>query len=211
MSLNSGLGNVNTTKNHSLLSPSCEKITAIRHQNQSDYWIVTKLYNSNAFHSYLLSATGINTIPEKSFNGTIVTVPTHTLGYLKSSPDGKKIACSNYRLGEVELFDFNNQTGRMSNPIKLTNFNSIDVYGVEFSPNSSLIYIAEVIATGTISQFDLTAGSATDINNSRYTVNTNVNYFGALQLAPNNKIYVTIENKVHLSVIENPNLVGVAC
>lgn len=99
----------------------------------------------------------------------------------------------------------------MSNPIKLTNFNSIDVYGVEFSPNSSLIYIAEVIATGTISQFDLTAGSATDINNSRYTVNTNVNYFGALQLAPNNKIYVTIENKVHLSVIENPNLVGVAC
>ena len=41
ISLDGGLGDINANKNIQLLVAStCEKITAIKHQNSSDFWVV---------------------------------------------------------------------------------------------------------------------------------------------------------------------------
>ena len=55
MSLNGGLGDV-TTKNTLLTPPpATEKLTAVRHCNGVDYWIITLPFNSNAFNVYLFT------------------------------------------------------------------------------------------------------------------------------------------------------------
>ena len=60
MNLNGGLGDVTATKNIPIVTPTSEKVTSITHQNGDDFWIVTHLFNSNTFHSYLLTSSGFN-------------------------------------------------------------------------------------------------------------------------------------------------------
>src|SRR6201988_2778618 len=112
MSLNGGLGDV-TTKNTLLTPPpTTEKLTAIQHCNGMDYWIITHSFNSNTFNVYLLTSTGINTTPIVSNVGTLQSgTDDETIGYLKASPNGKKLAMAvaNF-LDFVELFDFDNST-----------------------------------------------------------------------------------------------------
>jgi len=209
INLNSGLGDVNSSKNILLLSPSCEKVTAIRHQNKTDYWIIAKPFNSINFHSYLLSSSGLTISPIISPVGIKIENTVHTVGYLKASPEGTKVASVNYGQGEIEVFDFDNQSGLLSNSIKLISLNPTNAYGAEFSPNGKLLYISEI--PGSIFQFNLIAGSPLDINNSRIEISINPALYGAMQIAPDHKIYIAAEYNNQLSTIEKPNLIGAAC
>jgi len=57
MNLNGGNGDVAVGyKNVLLQSPVSEKITAARHANGTDIWIISHLWNSNQFVSYRISA-----------------------------------------------------------------------------------------------------------------------------------------------------------
>src|SRR5690606_30706515 len=120
---------------------------------------------------------------------------------LKASPDGTKIAVTNtIHYQSVELFDFDNTSGELSNEIFLFHghsFSSCDAfgyYGIEFSPNGNLLYVSNVTCP-LIYQFDLTApdisGSAVEITVPSFWVD----FKGALQLGPDNKIYVSIYEK----------------
>ncbi|MDB4710318.1 gliding motility-associated C-terminal domain-containing protein [Flavobacteriales bacterium] len=213
MSLQSGLGDINSNKNIPVVTPICEKVTAIRHQNNIDYWIVTHLYNSNTFHSYLLTSAGLNAIPIASNIGTNITGNTYyTLGYLKGSMDGSRIAIANKFMDNVELFDFDNSTGLLSNTITFNNFTSPGAYGIEFSPNNNLLYVSESSSgISNIYQYDLQAGSPTAIINSRTTIGSHSGWGGAIQLAPDNKIYHARLYESSLGVINNPNSTGVSC
>jgi hypothetical protein len=59
----------------------------------------------------------------------------NTIGYLKFSPDGTKLAQAVYGNNYFELFDFDKSTGEVSNPLLLTSYNlaTYGAYGVEFS------------------------------------------------------------------------------
>jgi len=59
MTLDGGFGNVTTPNNTQLFANACEKVTAILHQNGSDFWIVSPPDNSGTYHSYLLTSLGI--------------------------------------------------------------------------------------------------------------------------------------------------------
>jgi gliding motility-associated-like protein len=208
MNLQGGLGDVTAIKNVALVGPTCEKITAIRSQNGQGFWIVTKLYNSNAFHSYLLTATGVNTTPVVSNIGATITTTNSTIGYLKASPNGSWVAAANWDLNSVDLMSFNNSTGVLSNLITLSNFTQGRPYGVEFSPNSNLLYVGEAAtSTNNIYQYNLLAGNQIAINASRITLGTTPQG-GALQLAPDKKIYYATFASNALGTIDNPNIVG---
>jgi gliding motility-associated-like protein len=89
------------------------------------------------------------------------------------------------------------------------------VYGVEFSPDGTKLY-GEMIVQARIYQFDLTQITASAILASAVLVGTCSNYIGALQLGPDNKIYVARDINSSLGydsigVINNPNLLGLAC
>jgi hypothetical protein len=73
MILQGGLGGINSNKNINIVNPTCEKVTIIKHCNNTNYWVITRLLGSNTFHSYLLTAAGLSTTPIISNIGAIIT------------------------------------------------------------------------------------------------------------------------------------------
>lgn len=207
MNLNSGLGDVTNEKNIPIYSPSSEKIAIVKHANDKDLWVVTHGWDNNNFYSHLLTSSGLNSIPVISSIGAVISGSKDSVwGYMKTSPDGRKLATCN-SLQNLELYDFNNNTGTISN---LKVLYDASTYGLEFSPNSEVLYATIPFDDeNTILQFDLTAS---DIPNSKKIIYKSLQFIPtALQLGPNNKIYVGEAFESKLSVIENPNIAGLGC
>lgn len=152
MRLNGGLGDVTAQKNVFLYGPSTERLTAVKAANGIDYWVITKGFNNNRYTVYKVDCNGINPVPVISDVGVPHThsSPEFTgAGALKASPDGKKVCVAiTWPVAMAELFDFNNNTGILSNPIDLLGYNAgyVFIYGVEFSPNSKLLYVTTGLA-----------------------------------------------------------------
>jgi hypothetical protein len=214
LSLAAGLGSV-TTLNIPLWGPSMEKMTGTKHCNGTDFWIVTHDYGNNNFHSYLVSAAGVNTVAVISSIGSAATTLSNTLGYLKLSPNGKKIGhtMQNGTAGVVEVFDFDNGTGVVSNSLSIAS-NLLRPYGFEFSPDGTKVYAGHYTngSSSRLLQWDLCAGSSNAIINSQYIVATVTSplAFGAIQNAPDGKLYVS-QYQNTLAVISNPNFFGSLC
>lgn len=212
-----GLGDVTTTKGIVLPTPTVggkvtEKLTAVRHANGRDYWIVVHGWQSNAFYSFLLSPSGISTVPVVSNIGSVhqgggsFFNAGNAIGCMKASPDGRHLALAQ-RDNLSELFDFNNATGGVSNYVSLGAWSYN--YGVEFSPDNSRLYISLVL-DGQLMQFNLLAGSPAAIRASAQLVGTGARS-GTLQLGPNNKLYIATYNNLYMDVVNNPNALGTAC
>ncbi len=217
MRLDGGLGAINTNKNVPLVTPVSEKVTATASTIPTEYWVVSHKAFSDEFVSYNITNTGINTTPVISAVGSFITgIALNSLGQLKISPDGTKLAMAtpgDYR--EVQLFDFNATTGKVTNARTILDTNNdpslptgTAPYGIEFSPNSNLLY-ASLLGTG-IYQFDVNAGATQNIINSRVTVNSSARSYGALQLGPDERIYVSIVNSQNIDRIESPDNPGTA-
>jgi hypothetical protein len=109
-----------TQKNNQLITPVTEKLSAARHCNGKDFWIIVHKATGAGmeFYAYLLTSNGINTSPAISNVDGVST----TGGQLKISPNGKKMAVGNpYVPNSAVLFDFDNQTGTVSNPLHCFN------------------------------------------------------------------------------------------
>lgn len=208
MSLNGGNGDV-TVKNVQLLTPVTEKLTAVRHANGIDVWVIVHGWNNNNFAAYIVTASGINTTPVVSSAGVIHGgLFSNAHGYLKASPNAQKLACAIRGLRQCELFDFNNSTGQISNPVTL-NF-SPQIYGTEFSPDNHYLYVGTTTNPGDVFQFDLNAGSAASIIASGQSIGAIPVFMGALQAGIDGKIYVAQYQSGSLGVIAQPNLAGAA-
>ncbi len=204
MSLNGGLGNV-TTKNTLLFAPGTEKVSAVHHSNKKDIWVVSHGKNDNKFYAYLVSNAGVSA-PVITSVGTNVN---WNMGCMRISSNGKWLGlCAFTQMTNppttpfAELFNFNNSTGVVSNPIKIDG----PYYGIEFSPNSQLLYLCY---GKKLEQYDLSSGSAATIIASKYSIGTQGDSWWAIQQGPDKKIYCTIgQNSLH--VIHNPNSIGAA-
>jgi gliding motility-associated-like protein len=210
LSLDSGLGAVTTNKNILLASPVTEKITAIRRNGVQGYWVVAHDFNNNNFLSYSVTSAGVNATPVVSSVGSDISVDVHAQGCMKISPDRTKLAIANSALN-VQLFDFDASSGVVSNPVTLNDQFNFEAYGVEFSPNSEVLYISSAIGQAGLKQYDLTAGSNADIIGSEIEIINNIGVIGQLQLATDGKIYVAKSNSTSIDVISNPNEIGLGC
>ena len=224
MSLNNGLGGIiaatkNTIlydENNSTMSVT-EKITSVKHADNSSYWIIAHEAYTNKFYVYLINyLTGFNTTPTAySVGSNHVSTWGATHGYMKASPGGEYLGLavhSSDDSGFFEVFDFNNSTGEISNP--RTSLGIDRPYGVEFSADATKFYGTSCSFPSNnhptaIRQFDVNASnfaaSVVDIQLS-YTDN----YMG-MQLGPDGKIYVTRNFDAYLGVINNPNEYSVSC
>ena len=144
----------------------------------------------------------------QSFRGLI-----HFLGELKLSKDGTKVGYASQNQNFCVVCDFNNSNGHISNCYSLIQSGS--PYGLEFSPDASKLYVSSLQAPFAIWQYDLLAGSPIAIQNSVQIIDSTFGvpyqYGGALQLAPDNKIYVDRLQKGFVGVINHPNLSGAFC
>jgi gliding motility-associated-like protein len=220
MKEDNGLGAI-TTKNARLLQSSTEQLCAVKHCNGKDIWVITHGWNSDAYHAFLITASGISVNPVVSHSGRWVGVDdtglNNTFAYMKTSPDGKKIAAT-FSVSGLDLSDFDNATGKVSNSVDLklmTATFSTQANGVEFSPNSKLLY-ANYFQNNTwniIYQYDIYAGSTADVIATRTLIASDnfFGYFASMQTGPDGKIYVANYGYPYVAVIKNPDVRGIGC
>ncbi|NUQ26872.1 MAG: hypothetical protein HUU34_23255, partial [Saprospiraceae bacterium] len=211
MAANDGQGTV-IAKNIPLIAGSIErggKLTAVRHANGRDWWVVVADYFSNGFYRLLVTP---DTILNQGLQALGDTVPSG-LGQAAFSPDGTKYARLNiYRLGQdqyVDIYDFDRCTGTFSNPVQFTYRDTALMGGLAFSENSRFLYVSSFKY---FYQFDL---EAENISASRFTIGSMLDHPDAItcfflsQLAPNGEIITgTCGTNDSLHVIRKPNKKG---
>lgn len=213
MTLNGGLGDV-TDKNVLLHADGTEKLTSTLAINGKDFWIITKAHQ-DVFNVFRMDCNGISSQPIVSHAGTSYFASGNyadAVGCLKVSPDGKKLATTLPTKSGWEIFDFDNATGIVSNAIRITLSQGTN-YGVEFSPNSELVYIASesTSISGAIFQYRIYPYDQTSIQNSRYRVDSSLLNKASLQMGMDGKIYSANVRDSSLNVISNPNVYGPGC
>jgi gliding motility-associated-like protein len=191
-----------------------EKITAVKTANGSGFWVITHF--KDKFYAFKVDGTGVNETPVVTQIAPVV--PTggyrrNSIGYLKASPDGTKLAVAHNQTGTttgvaepngyVYLYDFDAATGMVSNAVLVSDTSS--PYGIEFSREAKKLYVSyddsnDLSARG-VKQFDLLAAS---IAGSGIMLANTVRGSGALQLGPNGKIYRAINGATALDVINSP-------
>ena len=224
MTMWGGLGDSRDTMNLPLLSPVCQKLTAVKHSNGKDFWVIAHEWNSDAFYSYLINSQGLST-PVVSHIGSVMgggfIGQTNAYGYMKASPDGTKIGLAIAGLNKIELLDFNSTTGNVSNVISYTTTDQgIAPYGVEFSSDSKKLFVSllQIVGNGPptspsrIYQFDLLQG----FNNPVLIDSIPGERVGGMQLAVDGRIYIArtiniLSKKDSLDVIYNPTRHGKEC
>lgn len=223
MNLNNGQGDVVTTeKNISLVPLACEKVTAVGHSDGYSFWVITKKWGNADFYAYRITGDGVNTEPVISTTGPILTgnIGQASKGYLKVSPDGTRIASANNTAFNVGIYNFDNSTGTVTHLVTDNDFSNPGgwdpggPYGVEFSSNSSRLYIGEWKDNRRIFQYDLSSGDPTTILDSRVvvaSVGQGADPIGALQLGPDNRLYIARYGSNYISRINQPNILGTDC
>jgi len=87
MDLNGGLGGL-ISANNILLDRCTEKLTAVSHCNQTDFWLVAHEYGNNNYVVWEITEAGISTSTRYSLGEVHPPTNQGTIGYLKASADG---------------------------------------------------------------------------------------------------------------------------
>ncbi len=192
-----------------------EKITAIKHGDGKSYWIITHEFGNWAFDEFLLTANGL------VFHNQILAGKSHPVdpldplnhgatGYLKASPKGDLLVAAIEGIHQFELFSFDHNSGLISFLALLPAGEGSDIlaakqdaYGVEFSSTGRYLYGSSRTG-GLIYQWDLASKNQNTILGSTRIVRDYAPIAcGALQLAPNGKIYVAMNGQPYLGVINS--------
>jgi len=210
-----GMGEV-ITKNIVIDTSVAEKLTAVMHTNLKDLWIIVREKQSANYYSYLLTDSIFNIIPVKSILDFEYdkSIKESEMGYLKASPNGRKLAAATFSAHQFEIYDFNSENGIISNPLILKIDSVIDSYGVCFSPDGTKLYCTGYNYKSILIQYDISSNNPDSIKNSAVTLllkdNTELFALGAIQAGMNGKLYVSNYGSDSISVIESPNLSGLA-
>lgn len=247
MNLDGGRGDiVEGQKNIMLEGPDyngsyvCEKVTAIKHANGHDFWLLTRTAPGNNVVRYLVDKDGVNMDSRTEFPISALDIgfqydregkpyfdETLAIGYMRVSPNGRLVACANGGAslkadidGEkkfvnlLEVFKFDPRDGSLE-PF-VTHLDTVSfLYGVEFSSDITKLYYT---SRRKVFQMDLMSDDPETISNSTTFIGefpkqglVDTLLLGALQLAINGKIYVAQDSYPYLGVIENPCEKGQAC
>jgi WD40 repeat protein len=208
MTLDSGKGAV-TAQNFLVQDQITEKMAITSTHSGDAYWLTVHEYGTNMFYNYKVLNTGLDPLIIVSNTGIShnSSSPQNGEGQMKYSPCGDKLAVAIGTLDTVEVFDFDDSTGIISNPIDIPFPNP--VYGIEFSENGRVLYVTTT-GQNTLYQLDLSSGNTTDILNSRKVVTTG-NEQIAIQLTPLKNIYISRYQTSWMGVINNPDSLGSAC
>ena len=216
-----GVGNV-VTKNNFLFSPSTEHSAALSAGDTT--WVVFHELGNNTFRAYPVSSQGIG----QSVNSSVGSAHGYNsgVGTMKFSPDGSKLAVTISEGGcnRTEIFEFNQQTGALTEYALLDLGCSGDIYGLEFSQDSDRIlvsyrnggpgieeFIIKEVTSGCPSCFatatTAAARAACIISTKKVLSGTAGLDLGALQIASDGQIYVAVVDDNRIGQIQ----VGTGC
>lgn len=199
------LGNVEANrKNVILFNQGTEKFTAIRHANGCDFWIIGHKQFTDEYIVFLLSSSGLDPTPLIQPLGTVIS--SYGKGAMKGTSDGKLLISAMLDEGVLEIYDFNNATGSISNPRTITT--SFPPYGLAISPGNNKVYTSR--ASTVILQYDISNPTVAAITASETFIPVN-GFTHDIQTAIDKKIYLCAEGTNMLHRLNFPDLDGVAC
>ncbi len=215
MARRGGAGDV-IQKNELVFSPVAEKLTAVRHANGRDVWVVAHRWQSPQYLAVLVTPDGVQPTPVFSTAGTALAGPNYqAIGYLRAAPDGRHLAAALWRdANKFEVLDFDPANGQVFGRVALEPYNR--AYGVEFSADGSKLYGTcqdSAGGKGVVWQFDLRPGAESSATGQYNVVvgRSKAKELGALLRGPDGRIYVARNGGRWLGVIEKPNAAGAAC
>lgn len=187
-------------------------LTATKHANGTDWWIIIPKLESNGYYTSLFTKDGL------------IEYPIQYLGHAWSkrdwsgqsvfSPDGSKYVRSNPYNG-TDIFDFDRCSGMLSNPIHLDFLeqDSVSSSGVAISPNNQFLYVS---ASRYVFQYDLYADHIPSSKEIVAVYDGFVSPFSTRfyqqKLGPDRKIYISTPAGTNaLHVIHQPDQKGLAC
>lgn len=188
------------------------RLTACKHANGRDWWLVTREAYSDMFYVFLITPSGISP-PITQHIGSVLFPP--DIGQVCFSPQGNKYALVDH-FNHLRLYDFDRCTGVFNNPVYVPILDSMIARGAAFSPSGRYLYITSDVY---IYQYDMLASN---IDSSRQTVAVWDSFYSPSppfattfyteQLAPDGKIYITTGNGTdRMHVINYPDSAGLAC
>ena len=208
---NNGRGRV-VRKNQTLIADTLGyDLTACKHANGRDWWIIAPQTEVNRYWRILFDTSGTQVLGEQTI-GSSPTGRDEATGNACFTPNGRKYLRFMAASG-LFVFDFDRQTGLLSNFKRVP----IDVYydycSVSVSANSRFAYICSRFK---VVQVDL---EAADIAASQVVVAEYDGFrapfqtwFYMSQLAPDCRIYIATKNSANIMhYIKYPDRKGLAC
>ena len=215
---NGGLGAV-IEKNDTLIYDEISGgITACRHANGRDWWVIVQKDSSDVVYKILLTPNGVDTITTQHlgyaqfFNGNV--------SQITFSQDGKKFIQNNYHYvagnmhpSFVILADFDRCTGMFSNTQTIQLTQDSYLWGLAFSPSGKYAYACSSLYLFQIDTDSLTVDTVATYDGfySPYSWCC-ATTFWTMYLAANGKIYMTSGNGVqHIHEMNYPDSASIAC
>lgn len=220
MSENNGKGKVITKNQVMYDDQDCMAyyLTGINHANQQDFWLIQPLVEDSTFVTYLVNSDGIHRQPDQNTHQYFDGFRSSSSGTAKFSPDGTQYALYNY-YDQLHLYDFDRETGLLSNHQKIIIFPDPDVNdlrfsSVEWSSNSRFIYTATKRELHQIDTWetDIVEDGIRLIDTYNGTQDPFSTTFFLMAQAPDCKIYMCSTNGTNsYHVINSPDELGVDC
>ncbi len=182
-----------------LESQATEKLAAVHHANGQDVWVVGHRLYSREFVAYRVTAEGIVGAPVVSAVGLMHSgLGNGSIGQLKFSADGRKLAVAVTGADAVEVFAFDaasGQVGRLLAGVFAQDGGAVqEPYGVEFSPSGRYVYVTSWrrhwVGRMDLEQVDSSGRAPLQWQAGAWAGVTT----GALQLGPDGNIYVALCN-----------------
>jgi hypothetical protein len=205
-----------------------EKLVAIRRDKKS-YWVLTVVQTpvppNGILRVFLITVSGVSWFGDQPLLQNVDPV-----GYMKASLGGRRLALANFGNADLLVVPFSITTGLItpSGVIKIPTiplpgtYMSPCPYGVEFSPSNERLYFTTVCpfnffnspsTDGLLFQFSLPSGPKVLVGTHPKQVTALVPTagLGALQYAPDGRIYIAQIGEQKLGVIAHPDVPGTAC
>jgi hypothetical protein len=186
-------------------------LTAVKHSNGKDWWLITPNRWSNTFNIVLLDQNGPHF--EGHQNIGIVSDYRRQGGQGKFSPDGSHFAWY-HPDGGLYIYDFDRTLGQLSNFRYIeTPHTDFITGGCEFSPSGRFLYINN---DSSLFQLDMLApdieGSLTHIADFDHFGDPLPTWFFFMERTPDKRIIMNVLNGSQwLHVIQEPDKKGMAC
>jgi hypothetical protein len=161
-----GLGSV-VEKNAPIKSGSFQlgKLTAAKHANGRDWWVLLREHRTSRFFRFLVTPTGVVELDDQQIGPPILR---NGVGQACFSPQGDKYAVyESIDLVEghyLNIYGFDRCTGLLNTPLQFNMVDSAWSGGAAFSPSGRFLYVSSFRY---LYQYDL---EAADIEASRITV-----------------------------------------
>ena len=199
---------------------SIGKITACKHANGKDWWIIKPDFYADKYYKFLLQSDGLHGPYIQSFNDTSMYVISNGPDQSGFTPDGSKyIHSCGWAREKVFIFDFDRCTGELSYKEYLKTQGlkgQYDLACAMFSPNSRLMYLSTGMDLYQYDLYDISITSSKqhiaeyDSFYSPTPICKTTFFMGVT--APNGKIYLSTTNSANkLHVINFPDSAGIAC